>query len=280
MGTYAVMVVKTNSKGYPKEEIKARMKTRGDIASYKTSVEGVNMWATGHMDKKPLTVVHTCDSIAPGKPRYRTFSKWSKDTHRIRRAVFKLDQPSVAATYRDKFWHVDRYNKLSLGPDSMQYAVRTQDWKVRFFLGLVGMSECNAYLAHRCVAEAASVRQDAMDRWQWKMTLAGVLVSDPFRGVYGVREAGLATEVAGQTMSSILGGHGYVLAAHKDARVCTVCTKYAAQQAGTSYKSRTTFACKCGARVCNPSATQRMCFMVHMLRECDGEQWETARRHV
>ena len=84
----------------------------------------------------------------------------------------------MAATYRNKFWHVDRYNKLSLGPDSMQYATRTQDWKVRFFFGMVGMSECNAYLAH--TAGKHSRKLDPLSRTTWKVTLGDVLCRDPF----------------------------------------------------------------------------------------------------
>lgn len=155
LGTFSIMVVKTNSKGFPKKKLKDACKKRGDVINMSLELEGVLLQATAHMDKKPLTLIHTADSIAPGAPRWRTFSRWDKKTHRVHRAVFKLDQPSVASVYRAKFWHVDRFNKLSLGPDSLQYAVRTLDWKTRFFFGMVGISESNAYLAHCATQDTA-----------------------------------------------------------------------------------------------------------------------------
>lgn len=113
------MVVKTNSAGYPKKELKQAMVKRGDIKCLRTTIDGQTMWATAHMDKQPLTLVHNCDTILPGPARYRTFCRYVKETKQVKRATFRLDQPSVAATYRDKFWNVDRFNKLSLGPDSL-----------------------------------------------------------------------------------------------------------------------------------------------------------------
>ena len=49
------------------------------------------MYASVHMDKQPLSVIHTFDSLVPGKPRFRTYVKYRKETHRVHRAKFKLD---------------------------------------------------------------------------------------------------------------------------------------------------------------------------------------------
>ena len=113
-----------------------------------TEVEGIQLYGTVHMDKKPLSLIHTCDNLIEGPPRYRIYAKYNKTQKKVLRAKFRLDQPNVAATYRNYFWGVDRYNKLSLGPGSLQYAVRVLDWKKRFFFALMGMCECNAYLAY------------------------------------------------------------------------------------------------------------------------------------
>jgi hypothetical protein len=60
------MVVKTNSAGYPKKELKEAMKIRGDVKCLTATIDGETMWATAHMDKQPLTLVHNCDTITPG----------------------------------------------------------------------------------------------------------------------------------------------------------------------------------------------------------------------
>jgi hypothetical protein len=70
------MVVKTNSAGYPKQELKAAMNKRGDLKCMKVVVEGETMWATAHMDKQPLTLVHNCDTVNAGPPRFRSFCKY------------------------------------------------------------------------------------------------------------------------------------------------------------------------------------------------------------
>jgi hypothetical protein len=177
LGTYSVMVVKTNSKGFPKAKLKEAMEKRGDVKCMAIVVDGEPMWATAHMDKQPLTLVHSCEVTTAGPPRYRSVCKYVPDAKQVKRAVLKLDQPSVSGIYRDKFWNVDRFNKLSLGPDSVQYAVKTENWKVRFWFATVGLSECNAYLAykHKCVARGEKI----LSRWDWKMELAKALCQDP-----------------------------------------------------------------------------------------------------
>lgn len=58
----------------------------------------------------------------------------------------------MAADYRSRFWGVDRFNKLSLGPDSVSTAVRTLDWRKRMFFSLLAISETNAYLSYNAEA--------------------------------------------------------------------------------------------------------------------------------
>lgn len=150
------MVCKNRSKGYPKQYIKEKCAKRGDVVCMELkglkdpkdpSVE-VPIYATAHMDKAPLTLVHNCDTINDGVPRIRHFARYSKDAHKVVRRKFVLDQPSVAATYRSRFWAVDRFNKMALGPHSIMGALRTMDWKTRFFNSLLGMAVTNAYQAY------------------------------------------------------------------------------------------------------------------------------------
>ena len=162
---------------------------------------------------------------------------------------------------------------MSLGPDSLQFAVRTMDWKTRFFFGLLGISECNAYLAH-CASQRTN-GQPELTRVEWKKEIAKALVSNPYDQGPSRRNNREEEEV--KTVNSILGDHAYVVSTPKDARVCSVCSKYASDG---DYQKRTVFKCKCGARVCNPALTNRMCHIVHLLKCVSVEQWEEARAHV
>ena len=121
--TYTIANVKQNSRGFPTKELKEKCVNRGDVASFGVEVDGVKMWASCHKDKQPMSLIHTTDTVLEGPPRFRTFAKFKNG--KVKRKTFTLQQPSVHATYRSNFWAVDRFNKLSLGPHSMQYAVYT-----------------------------------------------------------------------------------------------------------------------------------------------------------
>ena len=116
-GTYTIANVKQNSRGFPKKELLESCPERGDTASMSVQLEDVTMWASCHRDKQPMSLIHTCDTMLRGAPRFRTFLKYSKG--KVTRRKFTLEQPSVHARYRSTFWAVDRYNKLALGPDSV-----------------------------------------------------------------------------------------------------------------------------------------------------------------
>lgn len=100
-----------------------------------------------------MSLVHTCGSLADGEPRFRNFIRYDKVRKTVVRRRYRLDQPQVHATYRDKFWHVDRFNKLALGPKSIQYVLKTNDWRVRMFLALLAISETNAWLLQNAMLE-------------------------------------------------------------------------------------------------------------------------------
>lgn len=64
---------------------------RGMVKSLGIEVDGVPLWATMHMDKAPLTLVHTCGSIVPGPPRYRTWAKYVKSAGKVIRRKYTLE---------------------------------------------------------------------------------------------------------------------------------------------------------------------------------------------
>lgn len=103
----------------------AKAPNRGDQAGMEVTIAGEYMMASVHRDKQPMVLAHSCSSLLPGPTRVRNFVKYSKENKTVIRRKFKLEQPMVHSIYRGSFWAVDRFNKLSLGPNSIQYAVAT-----------------------------------------------------------------------------------------------------------------------------------------------------------
>lgn len=87
------MNVKTNSKGYPKALLREKSENRGDTYSMKTTVDGMDFYASVHRDKQPMYLVHTAESMLPGPTRKRNFVMYDKKTQRVVRRRYTLEQP-------------------------------------------------------------------------------------------------------------------------------------------------------------------------------------------
>lgn len=82
-GVFTVMNVKRNSARYPKAKLLAAMRTRGDTSYRKVAFapkregdDGVEVYASAHMDKQPLLLVHTMSHTGPGEERTRYRHKY------------------------------------------------------------------------------------------------------------------------------------------------------------------------------------------------------------
>ncbi len=53
----------------------------------------LKIYASGHMDKEAMTLVHTCGTMLPGEPQHRHFRKFSQG--RILRRKYTLEQPQA-----------------------------------------------------------------------------------------------------------------------------------------------------------------------------------------
>ncbi len=78
-GIRSVMNVKVNSKGYPKKVMKEHAKKRGDTYSMKVKVEEEEIFASVHVDKAPMFLVHTAESMLQGPERKRNFLVYDKE---------------------------------------------------------------------------------------------------------------------------------------------------------------------------------------------------------
>ena len=178
----------------------------------------------------------------------------------------------MAATYCGNFWGVDRYNKLALGPDSVQYAFRVQDWKHRFFYALMGMCECNAYLAYNQVRQTPSMAP--VTRKEWKLHLAKQLLEDPLADAKPSRKVDTEDQVT--KVQDALGGHGIILSMGSAVLVCQICSKYKVKtEEGKTRRSH--HKCTCGAVICNPLTTNKVCWITHLVQCVDKDMWNAAR---
>ena len=137
------------------------------------------MMASVHRDKQPMTLVHSCSSLQPGPVRVRNFVKYDKKSKTVVRRKFTLEQPMVHSVYRGSFWAVDRFNKLCLGPNSIQHSVHTHSWATRVFLALLAMAETNAYLIHNHMLKRDGL--EPISHHAWKEELAKALIFNPYR---------------------------------------------------------------------------------------------------
>lgn len=80
MGIYSILNCKGNTKYSCKAQVKSMLKNRGDVASYKVSVEGgETVYMTGHMDSAPMILVHTTGCTEEGESRTRHFKGFDSE---------------------------------------------------------------------------------------------------------------------------------------------------------------------------------------------------------
>jgi hypothetical protein len=85
------------------------------------------------------------------------------------RRRYELQQPEVHAAYRESFSRVDVFNKLALGPSSIQDSYQTRSWSFKFFLCCVAMAETNAYLAYKWRQRNSEETPMAHKAWREKL---------------------------------------------------------------------------------------------------------------
>ena len=121
-GVHSIMNVKTGSKGFPKRRLKAAVTQRDQHKHMKLETEIVGqphtIYASNHMDKQPLVLVHTCATSLPGDSRLRIWRP-SRRTGACVPRTYLLEQPRCHAEYRNNYSAVDICNKVALGPSSV-----------------------------------------------------------------------------------------------------------------------------------------------------------------
>lgn len=245
-GLHSVMSVKNGSGGYPKAAIREALGgVRHRSAFFKVEVQldsGVRtFYAGGHQDRKPLHLIATCGTSLPGPERTRY--RRDMEAGAIVRQTYTLQQPLMHSIYRQYFNAVDMFNREALGPQSVQYAVRTRSYFRRLFLALLGMSEGNAMLAYRKTVKNVT-------RYEWLCQLSTKLIHNP----WVVEQAqGLAGPVG--DAGSVFAEHGKLLYREHHGS-CVRC------QQSTHWK------CGCDLWLCNAGTSKRQergpCYSQHL----------------
>lgn len=160
---FAVMNVKTGSKGFPKDtllslvgEIKGdseaqrakRRERRGLHAAFQKEFQvggrKVTVTAAGHNKKLPLLLVSTASSLLPGDDHKKTWTTINASGEQVTHELV-TKQPKMFDLYRKNMNLVDLHNKLRQGQGSMAEAWHTVSWVNRHFAELLGFIEVNIY---------------------------------------------------------------------------------------------------------------------------------------
>lgn len=247
IGLHSILCVKGGHAGYPRDELRAVMKERGDTKFLKTDVrlgyegEGdvITFYAGAHMDKKALTLVGDCGMTIPGpaKTRHRYKYQGGQVVH----STWSLEQPHMHAVYRENFNAIDQINRAALGDKSLANGLQTKIWWKKVALCMLSLSVHNAYMGYARpwrTGRYSVARSDFIDK------LASELISNIF--VQGENVG------PGRPLS---GRHGYQ-EYEQNLRVCNICNK------------RTHWHCECGVWTC-PASTSRLenkkdCFVQHV----------------
>ena len=159
-------IVKTASKGFPKEELlKHQYSGRGDTLCYSATVDGVNLVACGWKDLKVKTLVSTAGNCLPGEESVRHYPTGHLDANgHLEKIEVRVPRPVLVQKYFEVTSAVDNHNKMRQGGLKLEKVFKTKTWWVRSFTTLLGMIEVDAFLAHRYLHNSSSISHETFTR--------------------------------------------------------------------------------------------------------------------
>lgn len=161
-GLFSAMVVKRNSKRFPKEFLNKLFesielaKTPGDSirgqSKFLTSAytldktkEPVPLFATGWQDHRLLKFISTCGSSLDGDARQ--LKLWRNTATKSEAFTRTVKRPRIVQDYSKSAGKQDEHNAYRQGKLRLEKVLTTQRWEVRTFVSLFGMSLTDAYLS-------------------------------------------------------------------------------------------------------------------------------------
>ena len=106
----------------------------------------VEIFASGHMEKRSLLLVATCATDQPGEPCVFTVLVKENDGSTARKTILYATMV-VHGKYRGQFSVVDIWNRICQGEDPFLDAWRTTQWEFCIIKELFGAISTNAFFA-------------------------------------------------------------------------------------------------------------------------------------
>ena len=162
VGLFAVMMVKTAHKDYPKDELLELLEydkkkklcpkeMRGDhygfSRDYVVGNKKCTVLAAGHNSKKPVMVIATASNLTPDEDYKKTWTRWDVTLGKMKKFVLRVKTTMVHALYHRFFHLVDVHNHLRQGEVAMADVWATKDWAHRHFAEGLGFWEVNVFKA-------------------------------------------------------------------------------------------------------------------------------------
>lgn len=226
------------------------------------------VYGSVHMDTQPMVLVHTTGLSTPGQARIRKWAKYKKGF--IIKRKYVLNQPHVHAIYRAGFSAVDIFNKMSLGPNSIQKAYKTKQWTHRMFLAFLSFAVTNAYLCHKHRNKSNGTKW--LEFSDWKEELVWAMFKHAKRESAKDRTRTKQQDVPGALLTRF-------------GLKCTDLTKHPKRtnpHCAICKVKRTSFYCTtCGPGypICN-SMDNSDCRLVHMICQNTKDKWQKVQQRV
>ena len=142
-GLRSILIVKTNSKHYPKDLLDEEKLQPGQWKSVVGIELGQEMMCTKVVDLKTKYLVSTCSTTLPGEPRLRKHG-----TPRSR--------PQVSSQYSKSSPAVDVHNHYRTGSNALEDSWKTLNYIIREFSGVLSFVFTNAFLGFSKICKMTS----------------------------------------------------------------------------------------------------------------------------
>ena len=161
VGLFAVMMVKTAHKDYPKQELldllgydkkkklcpkERRGEHFGFSRDYEVGSSKCTVLAAGHNSKKPVMVIATASTLNKADDYKKTWTRFDAAGNMVH-FVLCVTTTMVHALYHRFFHLVDVHNHLRQGEVAMADVWATKDWAHRHFAEGLGFWEVNVFKA-------------------------------------------------------------------------------------------------------------------------------------
>ena len=203
LGLWSVMVIKRNSKGFPKqfmndlfqsiEEAKPPGSSMRGQSKFLTSAytldkerEPVPIFATGWKDHRLLKYISTAGTSLPGQPR--KLRLWKNNATKSVPFTRHVRRPKLVEDYSKCAGKQDEHNQFRQGTLRLEKVLSTHRWEVRTFVSLFGMSVTDAYLSYRHFGSHRGDKPFGFERFVQEISkwlIEGDEDDDPSEGLSG-----------------------------------------------------------------------------------------------